>query len=372
MIKIKRIKKNLLILLIGLMISSLSAQQKKMPFQITPEFGIPFMSLTNDIYKGKSLNTGQQYGFGAKYGVSKHFALGLEGQYRTFSIEPNIEEAYRPMFQFDPDRKGTYNSSNILNGILSFNYYRYNKNETNLFQVGLGGGIQQLKQGENTLLFHSPVVPNDLVSVYKDGGTHTAPIAQLSIENTFFINKSIGIHLSIKVQYAPNQYEVTYKPLPTDANSQEIYFIFMESEPVTETVKTPAISFIPSIGITLPFGTRDKEPRWKSCFLLDWINQPAGSECFTDEKLDFEISGPNTALRYEVYLASYADLNHPVLLLTLPTATVFSISASQLDADKVYDVIVKSIYQNSDRNCLRHIGSIKRCADACKDSKLPE
>ena len=108
------------------------------------EIGYAARSVPKDIYSGKPLNFGTHYGLNVRFGVSSKIAVGFEGQYQSFDIKSNIESTYQPMFQFDPTKVGTYNPTTIFNGIANVNYYNYNSKNTNLFEVGLGAGIQHL------------------------------------------------------------------------------------------------------------------------------------------------------------------------------------------------------------------------------------
>ena len=130
------------------------AQQKKMPLQFLPEIGYAARSVPKDIYSGKPLNFGTHYGLNVGFWVSSKIAVGFEGQYQSFDIKSNIESTYQPMVQFYPTKVGTYNPTTIFNGIANVNYYNYNSKNTNLFEVGLGAGIQHLNQGVNLSLIH--------------------------------------------------------------------------------------------------------------------------------------------------------------------------------------------------------------------------
>jgi hypothetical protein len=146
-----------LVLFVGsFFVLPLKAQLKKMPLQISPDFGVPFNFLNNDIYSGKPLNISKQFGGTIQIGISKHIALSIEGLYRTFSLQKNLEATYNNMLKNDPLAVRSFQASNILNGLLGLNYYRYNKKGNSLFEIGVAGGLQQLTQGKNILAFHNP------------------------------------------------------------------------------------------------------------------------------------------------------------------------------------------------------------------------
>lgn len=373
-----KIKYTLITLLLGIIALPLYAQNTKTPIQFKPEFGLPVSFLNKDIYSGKPLNISQQYGLELVYQMNTKWALGLEGQYRSYAIQKNVESTYAPMVKYDQYATGTYNNSTLFNGILNIKYTIFSKNCNNLFEISLGGGFQQLNQKENKLQLGG-FNPEVGVMAYQEKPTKSmAPIGQLSLQNTFLIKKKIGISLGVKFQYALTKYEVTYTklPQPTD-NPQLDYETFIETPPTTETVKNP-FTIIPTIGISIPIGRKlpcnNTNNNDKTCFSLNWANKT--DKCFDGEKLNFEISqAPSKAhvLVYEVYLAPYNDLNSQRLLFTLqyPTTT-FSIASNLLDADKQYAVIVKSIYPNNEGNCLQYISPIRRCPNACKDTKIPE
>lgn len=372
---LKKVKFNTISLIACLAAISSFAQQKKMPLQFIPEFGYAARSVPKDIYSGKPLNFGMHYGLNIRMGISKRFAVGIEAQYQSFDFKSTIENTYQSMFQFDPNKIGTYKPTTIINGIANINYYKYNTKNTNLFEMGLGAGIQNLQQGENNLEMGNPFQIDTKTSVYRDSGKQMGLVGQFNIQNTFFIKPCLGITIGMKFQYATTSYKAYYKEVPQDLNQQQVYFDFIDSETKVKEVKTP-VTIIPTIGIRwqLRCNPRDRTPKDKACFALKWSNQKEDEKCFEGEKLEFKINpsgNTSTVSYYEIYLAPYDNLTNQVLIQTLPnTATTFSVNSSELDANKKYDVIVKSVYPNNEGNCLQHIGPITRCEDVCKDSKL--
>lgn len=382
MIPLKKIEYSVIILLLGIIVMPLYAQKTKTPIQFKPEVGLPISFLNKDIYSGKPLNISQQYGLELAYQISNKWAIGLEGQYRSYAIKDNVESTYSRVVQYEQYVLGTYNNSTLINGILNLKYTLSSKKCNNLFEISIGGGIQQLNQKENRLQLGG-FNPEVGIMAYQEKPTKSmAPLGQLSLQNTFLIKNKIGISVGIKLQYALTKYEVTYTKLPEQTdNPEQDYLNFIETPPTTETVKNP-ITIIPTIGISIPIGRKlpcnntNTHNNDKTCFNLNWSNKQEGDKCFDEDKLNFEISqAPSTsnALAYEVYLAPYNNLSSQRLLFTLqyPTTT-FSIASNLLDSDKQYAVIVKSIYQNNEGNCLQYITPIKRCPNACKDTRIPE
>ncbi len=96
-----------------------NAQRPKMPFQLSPEFSIPYTQLNKDVYPINSINQSKQYGLGLKFRISKKWAIGLEGQYRNFNLKENIEATYSQYIQRDPNAIRQYSNSSIFNGVLS-------------------------------------------------------------------------------------------------------------------------------------------------------------------------------------------------------------------------------------------------------------
>lgn len=385
MIPVKTIKYSIITLLLGIIALPLYAQKGKTPIQFKPEVGIPISFLNKDIYSGKATNISRQYGLELVYQMSNKWALGLEGQYRSYATKDNVESTYSQLEQYDQNATGIYNNSALSNGILNVKYTLSSKKCNNLFEISIGVGVQQLDLKESNLQFSYFISPglSSMIMAYQEKSSKSmAPLGQLSLQNTFLIKKKIGINIGVKLQYALTKYEVTYTKLPelTD-NPQEDYLNFIQTPPTTETVKNP-ITIIPTIGISIPIGRKlpctseNKDNNDKTCFNLNWSNKPEGDKCFDKDQLNFAITqtpGATQVIAYEVYLAPYNDLNSQRLLFSLPyPSRTFNVASNLLDSDKKYVVIVKSIYQNNEGNCLQYITPIIQCPNACKDTKLPE
>ena len=375
------LKYSLLVFLLCAIAIPIHAQHQKNTIQIIPEFASPIMFLNKDIYSGKPLYFSQQVGVDLKLKLSNKLSLGMEGQLGFSNLKNNIEATYNAFSKNDTAAFKNYNSSTMLNGILNLNYTRYNKSRKNLFEIGIGGGVQQLNQGKNTLALHNPLRINKLDTVYRDlGGKSSSPIFQLTLQNTFYLKPCIGITLGIKTQYTRTASETIYKKMPSNTNVQGAFQQFINSKNIT-TKEQRSFTFLPTIGISFSIGgckpqkTEDKKPS-NNCFNLNWENSTRGDSCFKGDTLKFKISlsfNSEPITYYEVYVAPYNDLNNQHLLFTLPyPSSKFYISSMLLDANKEYAVIVKLIFANKDKICMQYIAPIKRCADPCTDCKLPE
>jgi hypothetical protein len=369
----------------------LQAQLKKMPFQISPDVGVPFNLLNKDIYSAKPLNISKQFGGTIQLGISKHIAVSIEGQYRNFSLQKNLEATYNNMLKNDPLAVRSFQVSNIRNGLLGLNYYRYNKKGNSLFEIGVAGGLQQLTQGKNILAFHNPYRLGLLDTVYQNGGKVNSGIGQFTLQNTFYIGKRLGIRVGVKTQYAPALYNVTYNKIPSSKTDEQISFQeFCKTTTITQTAFNP-ISIIPTVGITIALGGSTKEKKLKpkkdkedkkpktGCFTLSWKNQPKKNECFQAGDLNFGISAPSNlsnVIKYEVSIAPVNDLSNPQFLFDLPyPSAYFSIDANTMNPKINYIVIVKMIYLQSGLNCAQSSTTINRCNEPCaqpEDSKLNE
>lgn len=227
------------------------AQHKKMPLQLTPEFGLPFTFLNKDIYSGKPLNIAKQFGGQVQLGIGQHLSIGIDAHYRTFSLKKNIEATYKNYINSDVNFIRSFNPSAIINALLTLNYYRYNKKGNNLFQFGLGGGMQQLNQGKNIMAFHNSYRFGLLDTVFQNDSKTNSVVGQLTLQNTFFLSKRIGLTLALKAQYAPNLYNVNYTKIPSSSTDEKMSFQeFCKTTTITQTTYNP-ISIIPTIGITL-------------------------------------------------------------------------------------------------------------------------
>ncbi|MBL0202337.1 MAG: hypothetical protein IPP81_19930 [Chitinophagaceae bacterium] len=357
-------------------------------FQLFPECGYSFNFLNKDIYSGKPLNKSLQLGGGLRIKLGKKLSIGIEAQQNKFNVEQAITSTYSTITGQDPNALKSFNQSTVLNGLLGLYYNKSNKRRSNLFEVGLAGGLQQLQIGKSALAFHNPYQLGALDTVYKQGeAKKTSPIAQFSLANTIFIKKSIGIRIAIKLQYAPNLYEATYREIK-QSNTNYSFEEFCKTKSITQTTYNP-ISIIPSIGIVIPIGIKhtqkidnpkkddNKKKRKINCFGLKWNNTTKQDKCLEDDKLKFTISmasGLTNIIRYEVYLAPVSDLSNKTLLFNLPyPSTTFNINSLVLEIGKEYMVIVKLVYSNENYNCTQLAGPVKRCNKPClnKTNDLP-
>lgn len=355
------------------------AQQNNTPIQVLPQIAAPITLLNKDIYSGKPLNIGKQLGAELKFKLSKKISVGLEGQYGTINLKDNIQKTYAGYTQ-SGNSVGVFNTSNYINGILNFTYNKYNKNAKNLFEVGIGGGMQLLNQKENSLQISLPNAPTVNSIVYKDvEKKYKNPLAQLSLQNTFFIKPCIGIMVGVKAQYIINDNKQGYyKPVPKEINTPPDYQGLFTTNNV-EFKKQQQFKIIPTIGLRFNFGgcKSPKTPRKQDdCFTLQWTNENKRDTCFKGDSLKFIITqdGTNsTATNYEIFIAPTSNLSHPQLLFTksYPTSS-FYISSILLDANKEYMVQVKLKSKSGEVLCTQNIKPVKRCADCCKDSKLPK
>jgi hypothetical protein len=352
-------------------------------FQLFPEGGYSFNFLNKDVYAGKPLNKSVQFGGGLRFKLGKKLSVGIEVQQRAFNLEKNITATYRSIIGQDPNLVKSFNQSTVLNGLLGLYYNKSNKRSSNLFEVGLSGGLQQLQLGETFLAFNNPYQLGALDTVYKQKETKKiSPMVQFSLANTIFIKKTIGIRIGIKLQYAPNLYEATYREV-TQSTTNNSFEEFCKTKSITQTVYNP-FSIIPSVGIVIPIGfgvtkvarkkdnsnedNNKKKPKI-NCFGLKWNNSIKQDKCLEDDKLKFTFSMPGSVtnvIRYEVYLAPINDLNNKTLLFNLPyPSTTFNINSLVLEIGKAYMVIVKLVYLNENYNCTQMAGPVKRCDKPC-------
>lgn len=357
-------------------VQSIKAQQSKKKLQLLPSIGMPIQFLPKDIYSGKPLNFSQQFGLEIKKKISSKFSISLEGQYGIFNLKQNIKKTYGPYIQ--NDSFGNYHQSTLLNGIVNFSYTKYSKNAKNMFELGIGAGIQQLKQGANTLSMRNPYQANTLTNVYRNvEGKYTTPLVQLTLQNTFYIKPCLGITVGVKAQYAKAEQVTTYKKIPPNTDGQLAYEQFINSKEI-ETKQQSTFTLIPTIGIRFVFGgCKGKNTKTKptdSCFGLEWQNKVPKDSCFRGDKLKFLITQKNinpNATVYDILIAPINNLNDQTLLFTLPYPSgSFFINTVLLDADKEYAVIIKLKSRKKEEECLQYIQPVKRCADCCKDVNL--
>ena len=375
-----------------------TSQSIKMPLQINTEFAMPYTQLNTGIFGTQALNTSKQLGAGISFPLSKHLAIGLEGQYRQYSLKNAIEQRYQGIESLDQNSFKSFEDSKLMNGLASLKWYSYNKKGNNLFEIGMGGGIQSLNEGRNLITFKNDLRLGKTDTLFSQGGKVSGILGQLTLQNTFFISPKIGIRLGVKAQFAPVMGQLTY--LKT-TGSPMTYQQLCTTTTITQTAANP-ISFIPSVGITIQLGggkkpkipvvaaapaiiaattkpQQDKNEKNQNgqCFELRPQTKIERDKCFGDDAFICNIlhapqMGGATVLRYEVYIAPFNDLTNKQLVQTLTLAGVFSISASLFDTNKQYVVMVQSFCRDKQYNCLQYIRPIIRCPNACLDISLPE
>jgi hypothetical protein len=232
----------------------INAKKFKIPFQIKPSFGIPIQSLNKDIFSSGQFNSGKQVGLELTKKLSNKFSISLEGQFAGYDLKKEIQERYGRFIR--NDSFSVFNKSNQFNAILNLNYSTLSKNKKNLFEIGIGGGIQQFKQGANVLTVRNPYQPNTSATVYRNEETsYSAPIGQFTLQNTFFVKPCIGITVGIKAQFNFGQTKTStiYKKLFDSCYGQFAYEQFFNSANQVSTWHSP-VTFIPNIGILFNFG----------------------------------------------------------------------------------------------------------------------
>jgi hypothetical protein len=345
---------------------------------LLPHIGLPITLLNKNIYPAKPINIGQQLGLGLQYPISKRWAIKLEGQFRRFNLQKNITATYGNLIGNDLSAIHSFKPSTIINGLLGVQHNRTSKSGRNQLELGLGGGIQQLKQGQNTVAFRNPYLLGNMDTVYQSSGKSLAPLTQLSVQNTYYIRPCIGISVGVNAQYAPALYNVSYTRVTADNGSPLSFQQFCNATNIVQTAYAPfSITFATAVRIKLG-GCTPKDDSYnlpKSCFNLLWRNQVPKDSCFQGDSIKFNIINSAfsaTATGYDICIAPLNNLNKEQLLYSLPyPAFSFYISSVLLEADKQYAVIVKLKSNKKTEECLQYISPIKRCADCCKDAKLP-
>ncbi len=376
-------KKNNMILYSAILLAcctitlSLHAQPNK-PWQLQPHIGLSHTLLNKNIYPDKPVNIGQQFGLGLQYALRNHLAFKLEVQYRQFSLQKNITATYGNLIGNDPSAIRSFQPSSIVNGLLGMQYSLLSKNGRNQLELGLGGGIQRLTQGQNMVAFSNPYLLGNMDTVYQSSGQSLAPVAQLGIQNTYYIRCNFGITLGVNVQYAPALYDVSYTRVTADNGSPISFQDFCKATNIVQTAYAP-LNFSFVAGIHIAFRRcppkDDGYPLPKSCFNLLWRNPAPKDSCFRGDKITCAIV--NSAFSpsitgYDISIAPLNNLNQQQFLFSLPYPSLsFNISSALLEANKQYVVIVQLKSNKKTEECVQYINPVKRCADACKDAKLP-
>jgi hypothetical protein len=393
-----QMKKQIISLLIvfGIILSINTSHAQSPKLQLFPEYGNAFNLLNKKVYSGNSLNSSPQLGGALRVKLGNKISLGLELQKRSFSLDKNILDTYSQIPNQNPFA-GTEEKkkSKTINALAGIYFNNTNKRQTNLFEIGLSGGLQKLNLKANTLTFNNPFQLGAVDILYSNKAQKsTKPMAQLSLSNTFFIKKTIGLRFGVKMQYAPNLYETSYKDISQNLSFQE----FCNAATITQTTYNP-ISIVPTVGLVIPIGfgkskavenkpivkkaekisekkeqkkeDNNKRKAKNECFGLKWNNATKNGTCISEDKLKFTISmatGITNIVKYEVYLAPVSDLDNKVLLFNLPyPSTTFNINTLSLELGKEYFVIVKMYYRDENFNCAQVSGPIRRCDKCCLD-----
>ena len=373
MIHTQQLKYGLLLLAISIAGSSM-AQESKSSIQLLNQVGLPFTMLNSKVFTEKPIHRGQMVGAELKIRLSKTFSFGLEGQYGTIDIKENVLAKYA-IFNQNFGTVPVFSPSTYTNTLLNFYATKYSKSGRNLFEFGLGGGVQFFEQSENTLDITMATIAQPLsVRVFEQSKRrYSSPMGQLTLQNTFFIKPCLGITLGLKSQLTTNKTQGAYTPL----NEQQAVEPNFQALALTEKSKLEdytQLSLIPTVGIRFNFGAcRERKPdKPISCFGLNWTNHSRKDTCFTPDKYTFAINqnGFNSSvLNYEVFMAPINDLNTPQLLFTLPyPSTSFFINSTLLESMRKYLVLVKQKDINGNVICVQAIQILKLCPDACRDS----
>lgn len=374
--------------------ANLLAQNTKMPLTVKIEAGPSFNLLNEKVFLQNKINAGQQVGLNFKKGISSHFALGFEVQQRSFNFKNSVLETYQFVTN-NAKSLSAFTDSKIYNGIVNLSYYKYNKSGKNLFEIGIGGGMQHQNLGTNYLEFDNPFKQGAKEVLFDAKETSISPIAQFSIQNTFFIGKRLGVSVGIKGQYEPNTFTITNRNAPPQIDQAQSFEAFCKTSTVTQTIANP-INIIPTVGIVIQLGKvvktkavlteatilptkkaelfqddSDKQPKGE-CFELQWENRPKKENCFVEEIIKIRIRGykPNSTCAFEVYLAPYNDLSQQVLVNTITNmALTFEIGSSLIKPNIRYVLIVKKICGGKTIDCLQYFKPIERCNIVCLDGK---
>lgn len=368
-------------LLFGMGVSA-QAQQPKKNIQILPTIGMPIQFFSKDIYSAKPLNFCQQFGVELQKNISNKITFGIEAQYIQYNLKQNVVQTYQRFIT--PNSVQSFSPTTVFNGIVNIGYAKKGGGSKKGGETGIiiGLGIERLTTSGNNLQIPNPFNGNQLTSVYRETeGRYSNPLLQLSLTQTFYLKPCLGITAGIKVQYIRNNQSTIYKAVPSDTNTQSaLDRLFLSPDIINKA--SWHVNVIPSIGIRYVFGgcrypkRPEDPPKPATCFGLQWKNSVPRDSCFRGDTLKFNIININsslTAMAYEIYIAPVNDLNNQRLLYSLPyPSSSFYISTILLDADKEYTVIVKLKNRKKEDECLQFITPVKRCADCCKDVKLPK
>ncbi len=373
--------------------SSLLAQNTKMPFTIKMEAAPSFNLLNKDVFLKNNINMGKQLGFSFKKGISKHFALGFEAQKRDFDFKSSVLETYKYVIA-NSKSTSSFSTSTVFNGIINLNYYKYSKSAKNLFEFGIGAGAQRQNLGTNYLEFENPFKLGGKEVLFDAKANTNALIGQMSLQNTFFIGKRIGLTLGLKGQYEPNTFTITNRANPPQIDIEQNFAAFCKTTTIKQTISNP-INLMPTVALSIQLGSiataigvskpakkievakekvskKDKEEDKKpsTCFELKWENQPKEGKCFEEEKLNLRLKYKPNGCIFTVHMAPFDDLSKEFEITTITNnALTFSINSNLMKSNIKYVIIVRQYCEGKIINCMNYIKPVERCENVCLDGK---
>jgi hypothetical protein len=197
--------------------ANLLAQNTKMPLTAKIEAGLSFNLLNEKVFIQNKINVGQQVGLSFKKGISSHFALGFEVQQRSFNFKNSVLETYQ-FVTANSKSLSAFTDSKIYNGIINLSYYKTSISGKNLFEIGIGGGMQHQNLGTNYLEFDNPFKQGTKEVLFEAKETSISPMAQFSMQNTFFIDWQTCGRKHWHKRTIRTQYLHDYQPQRTPTN----------------------------------------------------------------------------------------------------------------------------------------------------------
>jgi hypothetical protein len=382
--------------------------------KLIPQAGATISLLNKNIFANKALLVNPMAGLQINKPVSKNFGVGIEAQYTNYNLGSTIQQQYNRFITGNSVKN--FSATTALNGLLNLSYTvpkaggKGGKGGTTVITIGeraatnkggkggkggaggetviyLGAGVQRLTTGGNSLQVPNPFAGNQLTTIYRENeGTSTNPIIQLGVTKSLYIKPCMAIDISIKAQYIRYNNKTIYKSVPTDTGQSALDKFFINNPDKVDVTHKP-FTVIPTIGLRFILGgcrnPKLKEPKQElqqpimaSCFAIQQTNAVPKDTCFRGDTLQFIFKQKNLVpggLVYEVFIAPVNELKKEQLIHTLsyPSAG-FNINSVLLDANRDYVVIVKLRNADKTKECLQYFRPVKRCADCCKDVKLPK
>lgn len=212
------------------------SQQNKKTFAIQLSMGIPFELPHKSVFKKNSIPEIKQFEFRLQKYLNQHLFLSFDLQRSEYNLRKDFIETFQNEL-YEEDTDIFSENFPIYKGIVNIGYAKKNTKENREFAISLGIGIQSIKIEYFDL--RTTIYPR-LTNISVEENNITNPLLQLTIENTWYINK-FGINLGVKTQYAKLS-----KP-----------FIYTEtkfySSTKTESSKKDFLTLIPTIGIRYAF-----------------------------------------------------------------------------------------------------------------------